>query len=221
MNPGMRVAGIAGMIAGVLLVFETSGFLLSGWSAAKFADPVQAIELLRQGGVALRWAALFGFAGLGVTTYFIVGLAAALHDPAPALATGVLYFGLIGIAGHSLVPLGLWIGTPAFLTMAAQNLSLAQSGWAAFGPVSDTAHGVSNLFLGCSMLFAGIAMVKTRMLSSILGWIGIATGALTLATLALVGTPISSVGAMLLMPALVLTVLFRFWAGLTLWRKLP
>jgi hypothetical protein len=69
------------------------------------------------------------------------------------------------------------------------------------------------------MLFAGIAMVKTRMLSSVLGWTGIAAGALTLATLALVGTPISSLGVMLLMPALALTVLFRFWAGLTLLRK--
>jgi hypothetical protein len=219
MIPQMRTAGVAGMVAGVLLVLETTSFLLSGWSPEKFSDPARAIELLREGGAQLRVAAMFGFAGLLATTFLVAGLASALRNQTPSLAVGTLYFGLIGIAGHSLVPLGLWVGVPAFLTLASRNTVLAQSAWAAFGPTSDTAHGVGTLFMGASMVLAGSAIIASRGARSLLGWVAVAAGALTLATLLTVGTSLAAFGGVLFMPALALTVVFRFWAGLSLWRR--
>jgi hypothetical protein len=219
MNPGMRMAGLAGMMAGVLLGLETGAVLLSGWSPEKFDDPALALELLHQGGMHLRAAAVFGFAGLLTTTFLVAGLATALHDRAPALATGTLYLGLIGIAGYSLVPLSLWVGIPTFLTLASQNPALAQSGWAAFAAVSDGAQGIGMLFMGCSMLLAGMAVVAKRTLSRAFAWMAITAGALTLATLLTVGTPLAAFGGALFTPALVCTVLFRFWAGVVLWNS--
>jgi len=205
MNTDRRVAGAAGIAAAILLMRETSSFLLSGWSPARFADPVQALELLRQGGVQLRVAALFGVVGL------VAGLARALSEQAPSLATGTLDFGVIGVAGHSLVPLGLWIGIPAFLTLAIQNASVAESGWAPFAQVSNAAHGVGNFFGGLFILFAGVATMTSPVLSKAVGWIGLIAGLLTLTTLLTVGTLFGAVGGALFMPALALTVLFRFW----------
>ena len=219
MNPDRRLAGAAGIVAAVLLVLETSLFLLSGWSPARFADPVQALELLRGGAKQLRAAALFGVVGLVATTFLVVGLARALSEQAPSLATGMLYFGVIGVAGHSLVPLGLWIGIPAFLALAIENASVAQSGWVSFAQVSNAAHGVGNLFGALFMLFAGVAAMTTPVLSKALGWIGLIAAILTLTTLLTVGTPLDAVGGALFMPALALTVLFRFWGGIVLWKQ--
>ena len=219
MNPTTRFAGAAGIASAVLLVCETGSFLLSGWSPQRFGDPVQAMALLQQGGTALRAAALFGFVGLVATTFLIVGLAAAVEERAPNLATGTLYFGLIGIAGHSLVPLGLWTGIPAFLTMAAQRLDTAQHAWYAFAQVSDAAHGVGSLFGGLAMLSAGAAAMATPALSRVVGWLGLSAGALTVVTLLTVGTPLATVGGALFIPALALTVLFRLASGLVLFRR--
>jgi hypothetical protein len=219
MNPGGRVAGAAGMIAGVLLVFETSCFLLSGWSPAAFADPAQAIALLRQGGNMLRAAAVFGFVGLVATTYLIAGLAFALHGTAPGRATRVLYFGLVGVAGHSLVPLGLWTGIPAFLDFASKYPVVAGRGWVTFAAVSDAAHGIGSLFMGAAMLLAGWAMAAGRDVSPAAGWVGVAAGVLTVASLIVIGTPGEGVGVLLFLPTLALTVAFRFWTGAALWRN--
>jgi hypothetical protein len=216
MKPTNQFAGAAGVASAVLLVCETSAFLFSGWSPQRFTDPVQALALLEQGGTALRAAAAFGFVGLAATTFLIVGLAAALHERAPNLATGTLYFGLIGIAGHSLVPLGLWSGIPAFLTMAGQRADTAQHAWFAFAQVSDAAHGIGNLFGGLAMLAAGAAAMVRPRWSIVVGLLGLSAGALTLATLLTVGTAFVTIGGALFMPALALTVLFRLASGLVL-----
>jgi hypothetical protein len=204
------------MVAGILLILETGGFLMSGWTAEKFSSPEQAIQLLHTGGDALRAAAVFGFLGLATTTILLAGLASTLHRSAPAAAAAALYLGLIGIAGHSLVPLGLWIGVPTFTAMATHNLALAQSSWAAFQAVSDAAHGIGSLFNGCSMLFAGLAMLHAADWPKLLASVSIGAGVLTLATLLCVGTSIAGAGGMLFMPALALTVACRFWSGLQL-----
>jgi len=218
MGPGARVSGIAGMAAGILLIFETSFFLLSGWSPPRFADPSLAMDLIRQGGDDLRAAAVFGFVGLIATVLLLAGLAEALQVNARACAAGQLYLGLVGVAGHSLVPLTLWIGVPAFRDLAAKSPSLAQSGWAGFAPISNGAHGVSSLFLGCSMVLAGAGLAQGRGWSRWAGGLGVAAGGLTLATLLTAGTPLEAAAGALFMPSLALTVLFRFLAGVALWR---
>jgi hypothetical protein len=219
MEPTRQFAGVAGVASAVLLVCETSSFLLSGWSPQRFTDPAQALALLEHGGTALRSAAVFGFVGLAATTFLIAGLAAVLHERAPNLATGTLYFGLIGIAGHSLVPLGLWSGIPAFLTMAGQRVDTAEHAWFAFAQVSDAAHGIGNLFGGLAMLTAGAAAMVRPRWSTVVGLLGWTAGALTLLTLLTIGTPFVTVGGAFFMPALALTVLFRLVSGLVLLKQ--
>ena len=218
MNPGMRTAGAAGIVAAGLLVAETSSFLVSGWSPARFADPGQAMGLIQEGGGALRLAALFGFAGLVATVYLLAGLASALAEESPGAATGLLYLGLVGVAGHSLVPLTLWIGVPAFLHLKAQNVALAKSGWAAFAPISNGAHGIGALFMGCAMLLAGGALVRKPGWMRAAGAAGLAAGLLTIATLLVVGTPLETSAGLIFLPSLGLTVLFRISSGIALWR---
>lgn len=217
-NPGMRTAGAAGIVAAGLLVAETSSFLVSGWSPARFADPGQAMGLIQEGGGALRLAALFGFAGLVATVYLLAGLASALAEESPGAATGLLYLGLVGVAGHSLVPLTLWIGVPAFLQLKAQNVALAKSGWAAFAPISNGAHGIGALFMGCAMLLAGGALVRKPGWMRAAGAAGLAAGLLTIATLLVVGTPLETSAGLIFLPSLGLTVLFRISSGIALWR---
>jgi hypothetical protein len=218
MNSIMRTAGAAGLIAAGLLIAETSAFLLSGWSPPRFADPAQAMGLIQVGGDTLRASAVFGFAGLVATVYLLAGLATLLSKGSPAMATGQLYLGLIGVAGHSLVPLTLWIGIPAFVDLKARNLALAQSGWAAFAPISNGAHGIGTLFMGCSMVLAGAALAKQPGWTRAAGACGFAAGLLSLATLLAVGTRFEAAAGAIYLPSLGLTVLFRFLSGVALWR---
>ncbi|HEX5183341.1 MAG TPA: hypothetical protein VFW19_09355 [Allosphingosinicella sp.] len=218
MNPGMRITGAAGIVAAGLLVAETSSFLISGWSPARFADPIQAMGLIRDGGDALRASAVFGFAGLVATVYLLAGLATALSRISPTAATGQLYLGLVGIAGHSLVPLTLWIGIPAFVDLQARSMTLAESGWAAFAPISNGAHGIGTLFMGIAMVVAGHGLAKEPGWMRAAGVSGLAGGLLTLATLLAVGTRFEAAAGMIFMPSLGLTVLFRFLSGVALWR---
>jgi hypothetical protein len=218
MNPGVRTAGAAGIVASGLLVAETSSFLISGWSPARFADPAQAMGLIQDGGDALRTSALFGFVGLVATVYLLAGLTTVLLKKSPAAAIGQLYLGLVGVAGHSLVPLTLWVGIPAFLDLKARNMALAESGWAAFAPISNGAHGIGMLFLSCSMVLAGYGLVKEPGWMRAAGFSGLAGGLLTLATLLAVGTRFEAAAGMIFLPSLGLTVLFRFLSGLALGR---
>jgi hypothetical protein len=217
MNSKLRLGGLAGIAAGPLLVLETASFLRSGWNPIRFSDPVQAMQLLRQGGGDLRLAAVFGFTGLVVTLCLFIGLADWLRRRTPAFADAVLYLGLIGIAGHSLVPLGLWIGIPMFLSLASHNMTLAQNSWAAFAATSNSAEGVGSLFMGLAMLLAGIAALWHRSFSLLLAWIAVIAGALTLITLLAIGTPLYGFASSLFFPSLIATVLFRFIAGIELW----
>jgi hypothetical protein len=90
--------------------------------------------------------------------------------------------------------------------------------WTAFRLTSDAAHGIGTLFLGSSMALAGATLLMQWGLRSALGWIAIVAGALTLATLLTAGTSFAALGGALFVPALALTVVFRFGAGVFLWR---
>jgi hypothetical protein len=219
MNSRLRFGGLAGIIAGPLLVLETTYFLLSGWNPVRFSDPNQALQLLREGGADLRIAAVFGFAGLVATACLLIGVAHRLRRDASAFADAVLYLGLIGIAGHSLVPLGLWIGIPMFLSLQAQSIGLAQSSWGAFAATSNAAEGIGSLFMGLCMLLAGITGLWQRSFSMIFSWIAIIAGTLTLITLLTIGTPLYGFASSLFFPSLVATVFFRFIAGIELWNQ--
>lgn len=83
-----------------------------------------------------------GFVTLGFTVLFLVGLASALHRRAPTRAAAVLYLGLVGVAAHALVPLGLWLAPPAFLELAAIRPTAALGAWGGFAAFLEAAGGV-------------------------------------------------------------------------------
>ena len=51
---------------------------------------------------------------------------------APTLAVATLYFGIIGITTHLLVPMAHWYSVPTFLDAAVRDPSAARSAWTAF-----------------------------------------------------------------------------------------
>lgn len=213
----LKYTGLAGILAGIALACELSLFMVSGWTPEKFSDPSKALELLEHGGVYLQAAAGFGILGLALMCLFLIGLAEKLKDETPTLAGATLYFGLIGVAGHSLVPVGLWMGIPALLSASDSNAGMALEAWTAFRIVLDGAQGVGSVFMGLSMLATGWASAKWKVLPAYLGWLGIAAGA---ATLFIVLSNDTRFAGIVIFPSILLTIVFRIWAGNIL-RKTP
>jgi hypothetical protein len=209
-TPGPKVAGAAGVLAGFALVGEFGFFMASGWSPEKFSDPAAALALLRDGGDALRVAGLLGMTGLALTALFVAGLAEKLRGPAPSRASATLYLGIVGITGHALVPLSLWLGVPAFLAL---DQSSALASWGAFAALLDGAQGVGNLFVGLSVIAAGSAILARDDLPSLLGWVALTAGLATTLTVLAADTVVAPLAGALFLPSLLLTVVFRIWAG--------
>ena len=76
--PNVRAAGIAGILAGVALAGEFVFFGLSSFNQSTFNDPSTALPFLRDHGVYVRVAVLFGATGIVLTLVFLAGLAAVL-----------------------------------------------------------------------------------------------------------------------------------------------
>lgn len=222
MSPNPRIAGWCGVLAGIGLLIEAGLWTASGWTPDTFADPAAAMDFLESGGTTLRWAVLSGAANLPFFVILVAGLAARLRATAPTLATATLWFGMIGAALHLIVPLAHWYGVPAFLEAASNDPAAAESAWIAFVAVgNDAAGGAGSLFMGLSMLTAGWAMVAYRAMPVLLGWLGLITGACTVLTLFAPNTPLSAVAGAAFMPSLLLSIIFRIWAGYALTRPEP
>lgn len=219
MFPTKRVAGIAGIVAGIGLGIEFALFMASGWTPGVFADPGSALSFLESGGDMLRAAGFVGFVNLGFMVVFLAGLAGALRGTAPSRAATALYLGLVGVAAHALVPVGLWLAPPTFLELAATQPSVAHGAWGGFAAFLDAAGGVGYLFDGVAFAAAGSAIIAIGSLPKILGWIGVLGGGASALTVVAAGTPIELATGALYMPSLVLIIAFRFWAGLRLWRQ--
>jgi hypothetical protein len=192
--------------------------MTSGWTPETFGDPDAALAFLRDGGTHLRAAVFAGAINLVFTILLVAGLAAALRATAPTEAVATLHFGLIGIAGHGLVPLGLWLGVPTFLELATRYPQAAAGAWGGFAVFLGAAGGLGYLFMGLSMAAAGWAIASERVLPSFLGWIGLVAGGATAATVLAADTPLDPLATTAFMPALLLTIAFRIWAGYELWR---
>ena len=217
MNPNPKVAGWCGILAGAGLAIEAILWTASGWNPGTFADPAAALEFLSTGGTTLRWAVASGFTNLVFLVVFIAGLSARLSGRTPTLAVATLWFGMIGITTHLLVPMAHWYGVPAFLDATARDPNAAQSAWIAFYVVGhQAAGGAGSLFMGLSMLTAGWAIVTHRSLPGLLGWIGLLTGAAAVLTLFSAQTPLSALAGALFMPALTSSIVFRISVGIAL-----
>ncbi len=213
MDSRLRITGLAGILAGLGLAIELTLFMGSGWTPDTFGGAAEALTFLQNGGTYLRAAVFAGAINLVFTTLLVDGLASMLRAVTPTRAAATLYFGLIGIAGHGLVPLGLWLGVPTFAELATRDQQVAAGAWGGFGAFLSGAGGLGYLFLGLSMATAGWAMVSDKRMSTFAGWVGLAAGTATVVNVLAAKTPLDALATAALMPALVLTIVFRAWAG--------
>ena len=58
MNPGLKNAGVAGILSGLALAGEFIFFMLSGYNPQAAADPAAALAFLREGASMIRIAVL-------------------------------------------------------------------------------------------------------------------------------------------------------------------
>jgi hypothetical protein len=185
--------------------------------ADKMSHPVPAMALLAHDGQFLRLSAVFGSSGIALTALFIIGLYLRLRERSPRAAVAVLVWGLIGLASHALIPLGLWLTIPGFVQCAAHDVTAAGNAWMAFWNVCNSAQGVGSLFDGLAMLMTGVALVGEPGLRPFAG-VAIVAGAASVFTVAAAGTPMQSLAAVVYLPMIALTVVFRSWGGVVVER---
>jgi hypothetical protein len=218
MNLNPRIVGAAGILAGVGLAVEGVLFMTSGWTAETFADAHRALAFLNDSGTQLRAAVFAGAINLVLAAVFVVGLADRLQTSAPTRAATTLYLGVIGIAGESLIPLGLWLGVPTFVDLAARDPQAAAAAWNGYAASQAAAGAVGGLFLGLSTLAAGWAIASKRPMPALLGWLAIVAGAASVLTVLAAQTPLAPVATAAYLPSLTLVIAFRIWGGIELWR---
>jgi hypothetical protein len=217
-----RAGGVAGVLAGIGLAVEGAFWTASGWTPQTFANPTTALAFLRDNGTLLRVGVFAGALNLVFATILVAGLAARLRATSPTRAAATLHLGVVGIGAHGLVPLGLWLGVPMFITLAASDAATAQAAWGGFAVFLAAAGGLGNLFLGLSMATTGSAALGRRSrapLPVLLGWVGIVAGMASVITVLAAGTPVAFLANAAYVPSLLLAIVFRVWAGIHLWRS--
>jgi hypothetical protein len=210
MIPRQQTAGTSGIIAGVTLAILFFLYITSGANMQTFTDPANALPFVTANAGRLRTIALFALITIAFAVFFTAGLAAKLRDKAPTRATGVLYFGILGLVGHGVAALMFWSGVPALVAHAARDQTAASHAWVAFNAISGSLDGFGNLFIGLSILLAGWAIVATGGMSSAIGWFGVVAGVVT--ALAAVAPGIQ----LIFMGSFVLPIIWLLWVGNTL-----
>lgn len=210
MIPRQQTAGTSGIIAGVTLAILFFLYITSGATMQTFTDPANALPYVTANAGRLRAIALFALITIAFAVFFTAGLAAKLRDKAPTRATGVLYFGILGLVGHGIAALMFWSGVPALVAHAAKDQVAASHAWVAFNAVTGSLDGFGNLFVGLSILLAGWAIVATGGMSSAIGWYGVVAGAIT--ALAVV----APANQLIFLGSFVLPIIWLLWVGNTL-----
>ncbi|HKN66581.1 MAG TPA: DUF4386 family protein [Gemmatimonadaceae bacterium] len=219
MRTSMEVAGVAGILAGIGLAMEATFFMTSGWTPTVFHDPAGALSLFHTGGSQLRAAGFVGVLNLACAIIWLAGLAELHAIRARNLAAAILLFGIVGTAGHALVPLGLWGGIPTFLDASARHTTEAPAAFLGFAAFLDAAGAVGSLFVGFSLIAAGAAIVATRSIHSVIGWIGLLAGVASALSVLGAGTPLAPVAFAVYMPGLLLAIIFRTLSGFAMRRQ--
>ncbi|MGH2396985.1 MAG: DUF4386 family protein [bacterium] len=210
MIPRQQTAGTFGILAGISLAILFVLFFTSGATMETFMNPANALPYVTANQGRLRAIAFFALITIAFATFFTVGLAAKLRDKAPTRATGVLYFGILGLVGHGIGALMFWLGAPAIAAYAATDQVAASHAWVAFNAMSGSLDGFGNLFIGLSILLAGWAIVATGGMSSAIGWYGVVAGAIT--ALAVV----APANQLIFLGSFVLPIIWLLWVGNTL-----
>jgi hypothetical protein len=211
MNPNVRIAGIAGILSGILLIVEFALFMASGVQPTTLQDAAIALPFLHDHGGNIRVAVLFGAVNAALAIILVTGLAASLHAATPTRAVATLYFGILGTAGHGLVALTYWLGIPAFVALTRGDQEAAAYAWPAFFAVLTGFNDFGDFFVGLSLVAAGWAIVAKKMLPVSLGWVSLVGGGATLARL--LGLDLA------FFASLPLAILIRIWVGIALWKS--
>jgi len=206
MAPRMQSAGTAGIVAGIALAVAFVLFLTSGLTQV-LGDPAKALDYFTKNAGRLQLMTALFVITVAFAVVFVVGLAAKLHDRTPTRASATLYFGLLGLAGHGLGSLIFWAAIPALVAYAATDQVAAGHAWVAVQALDGAADGMGNLFVGLSALMAGWAIVTTKVLSPVLGWVGVIVGVAGLAVF------VSPQNELLATASFVLPIIWLIWAG--------
>jgi hypothetical protein len=202
-----------GIIAGVALFILTILFFTSGATSQTFADPASGLAFLRDSGGRLEVIACLAIIAVATAAIFVAGFAAALHERTPTRATATLYFGLGGLAGHTLGAFITFATFPWLVTTAARDQVSAAHAFVAVNGLVMAADGIGNFFVGLSTLFAGWAATTVPAFGAALGWFGVVAGVVS----ALAG--LLPQVAPLYMGAFVLPIIWLIWAGSALRRS--
>lgn len=202
-----------GFIAGVAVLILTILFFTSGASDETFADPGMALSFMRNQAAQLRIIGYLVIITVATAAVFVAGLAAALHERTPTRATAALYFGLGGLAGHTLGAFTILAAFPWLVSTAARDPVSAAHAYVAVNGFMLVADGVGNFFVGLSTLLASWAAMAVPAFGAAFGWFGIVTGVVT----ALAG--LAPQVDVLYMGAFVLPAVWLIWAGYALRRS--
>lgn len=213
MIPKLKHSGIAGILSGIFLLGELSFFTASGFNSEVFNDPTKAAQFLAESQTLIRIAVSFGIINALVRILFIAGLASKLKTNTKTGGAGVLYFGILGSIGHGLVALSFYIGLPFLENLAVQNHEMFMNTWGAFVAITLGFQGLGGVLSGVFFLISGWGIVKFKIFSKAIGWVGIAAGILSLFMVIASQTPISFIAQMIFMPMLILSIIFYISCG--------
>jgi hypothetical protein len=205
----LRVAGIAGLLAGLGLLAEFVLFGISGLGATTLDETSTAIPFLQQQGDVLRAAVLAGAANNILVVLLYWGLAQRIRLQAPTLAAAALLWGMVAVVADGLVALSYW-RAPTFVAFAGGDPAVVAPAWRAFQATVSAERDVANVFVGFALIAIAIAALWRRSVSRPLGAVALLTGAGAIAG------PLG-VGAAYLI-SLLLAIVFRLWAGIELFR---
>ena len=205
MNPRPQTAGTAGIIAGVLLAVLLILFMTSGMRPEAMADPGKMMAYAGQNAGRWRNMAFLGILTTIAAVFYFPGLAARLRDRTPSRATGVLYFGILGIGGHGLGAALQWAGDP--LVAGASDAVAASHAWVALNAVHAGLETFGSIGTGLVMLLAGWAAMTSKAFSPGVAWVGLVGGIVTLVSVLRPPGP-------LFLLSFLLSILFLIWSGL-------
>jgi hypothetical protein len=210
MLPRQQTAGTLGLLAGITLTILFFVFMTSGLTPETLADPAKAVPSIAGAAGRFRAIGFLGVTTVALATVFTVGLAARLRDQTPSRATGALYFGVFGLAGHGVGSMVFWASIPLLVARAAADQASAGQAWVAINALTAAFDAFGNLFIGLSILMAGWAIQSSRVMSPALGSFGLVAGILTILAVASPGLQV------LTLVGFVLPIVWLLWAGNTL-----
>lgn len=208
MSTLQRNAGMAGIVAAVLIVVGVLLFFSSGLADPQTAaDPAKALAKIAESPSRGALTSIVFAVALASAAVFLAGLYTRLREKAPTRAAAMLYFGLWGLFGFVLLSMVQWLGGNHLAAYVAKDQVAASHAYVAVYAVTQGANALGNAFIGASLVIAGWAIIGTGALPAAIGWVGVVGGVLSVIQ---VFAPTSTA---VFMASILLSVIYLFWAG--------